>query len=95
MCFLVLCDMTLYTTFWTLNLLVLPMHLKMKIFNENWMEFEFNNWTQIQSKKNGMQIAEKHIQNLLMNMMLEKKKLFKNMNMKKYLLFMGFHFRMG
>jgi hypothetical protein len=42
--------------------------------NENWMEFEFNNWTQIQSKTNGMQIAEKRIQNLLMNMMLEKKK---------------------
>jgi hypothetical protein len=71
MCFWMLCDMTLYTTLWTLNLLVLPMHLEMKIFNENWMEFEFNNWTQIQSKTNGMQIAGKSIQNLLMNMMLK------------------------
>ncbi len=73
MCFLVLCDMTLYTTLWTLNLLVLPMHLERKEFNENWMEFEFSNWTQIQSKTNGMQIVKKRIQNLLMNMMLEKK----------------------
>jgi hypothetical protein len=42
-----------------------------------------------------MQIAGKSIQNLLMNMMLEKKKLFKNINMKKHLLFMAFHLGLG
>jgi hypothetical protein len=39
-------------------------------WNENF-EFEFDNWTQIQSKTNGMQIAGKRIRNLLMNMMLK------------------------
>jgi hypothetical protein len=42
-----------------------------------------------------MQIAGKRIQNLLMNMMLKVFKKKKNLKMKKYLLFMGFHFRMG
>jgi hypothetical protein len=46
-------------------------------YNLNWVEFkyvEFNsNLIKIQLKRNGMQIGEKSIENLLMNMVLEKK----------------------
>ncbi len=54
-------------------------HLNDIAFNLNWVEFkyvEFNsNFIKIHLKRNGMQIGEESIENLLMNMVLEKKTL--------------------
>jgi hypothetical protein len=42
------------------------------IFHVNWIEFQFNNWIQIPLKKNEMmQIDEKGIEDLLLNMVLK------------------------
>jgi hypothetical protein len=63
MCFLVLCDMTLYTTLWTLNLLVLPMHLEMKIeWNLNLTKFNLN--FRIELKFNQTQMGCKLLENV-------------------------------
>jgi len=47
-------------------------HLNNIAFNLNWVEFN-SNLNKIQLKINGMQIGEESIEDLLMNMVLEKK----------------------
>jgi hypothetical protein len=46
-------------------------HLNDIAFNLNWVEFN-SNLNKIQLKRNGMQIGEENIEDLLMNMVLEK-----------------------
>ncbi len=47
----------------------------------NWIPIQFNNWIKIQLKTHGMENGGKAIQNLLVNMVLEKN--FKNTQIQK------------